>query len=109
MVSIRSMMFCACCWLRSVFAQCFSNKSRCRRACSAAIFTCRFIARSVFFRALRCPARRPCWLIAIDSWFIRFKNPFGSFIRAFRPRLRISIVAFISVRVASRNKTQSVG
>ena len=68
-----------------------------------------FISRRTALRT-RLPSffRRAC-VIRMHNWFIRLRNSSGSSIRTFNPRLRISIVAFISVRAASLNSTQSTG
>jgi hypothetical protein len=48
-------------------------------------------------------------VISMQSRLIRRRNSAGGSIRAFNPSRRMSVTAFISVRVASRNKTQSTG
>ena len=108
-MSIRSMICRASPSFRSVSCQRCSNSSRCRAACPAMILLSFFISRSTALRA-RLPSffRRAC-VIFMHNWFIRLRNSAGSSIRTFRPRLRISIAAFISVRAASLNNTQSTG
>ncbi len=69
-----------------------------------------FISRSTRLRCLRLSGSRRLALIFMHSVFISLRNFRGSCgIRFLRPLLRISTVAFISVRAASRNNTQSIG
>ena len=68
-----------------------------------------FISRSTTLRARLASFFRRACVIFMHNWFIRLRNSCGSSIRTFKFRLRISIVAFINVRAASRNNTQSTG
>jgi hypothetical protein len=69
----------------------------------------RFICRSPRLRCFLPSGIRRAALIAMHSLFIRVRNTSGSSIRWMSPCSRMSRTAFINVRVASRNNTQSVG
>ena len=66
--------------------------------------------RSVRWRCCFAAGRRVPALLAMASLYMALKNRSGSCgMRCFSPARRISPVAFISGRAASRNKTQSTG
>jgi len=108
-VVIRWMICRASPSLRSVSCQCSCNRSRCRSACAAMILLSFFISRRTALRARLASFFRRACVIFMHNWFIRLRNSSGSSIRTFKFRLRIRIVAFIRVRAASRNSTQSTG
>ncbi len=68
-----------------------------------------FISGGTAWRARLASFFRRAWVIFMHNRFVRLRNASGSSIRACKPLLRINIAAFINVRPASRNSTQSTG
>ena len=68
-----------------------------------------FICRSSAFFFFLLPGLRPAAAMAMQHLFIRARKLPGDSMRAQMPALRMSTVAFIKVRAASRSSTQSVG